>query len=40
MQTPQIVRKINHLVYMDDFKLFGKMFLKKDLETLIQGVRV
>ena len=30
--------KINHLIYMDDFKLFAKN--EKELETLIQTVRI
>ena len=30
--------KINHLLYMDDLKLYGKT--QKDLESLIQTVRI
>ena len=30
--------KINHLIYMDDIKLFAKN--EKELETLIQAVRI
>ena len=30
--------KINHLMYMDDIKLFAKN--EKELETLIQAVRI
>ena len=30
--------KINHLMYMDDIKLFAKN--EKELETLIQTVRI
>ena len=31
-------KKINHLLYMDDLKLFAKN--EKDLDSLIQSVRV
>ena len=30
--------KINHLIYMDDIKLFSKS--EKELETLIQAVKI
>ena len=39
IQTQQIAREeINHLMYMDDFKLFAKN--EKEMETLIYAVRM
>ena len=32
------LEKINHLMYMNDIKLFAKN--KKELETLIQAIRI
>ena len=37
-QLSKSQEKINHLMYMDDIKLFAKN--KKELETLIQTVRI
>ena len=34
----KLQEKINHLMYMDDIKLFAKN--EKELETLIQAVRI
>ena len=32
--------KINHLMYMDDIKVFAKKKKKKNLETLVQTIRI
>ena len=38
IQTQQIIEKVNHLMYMDDIKLFAKN--EKELETLVHTVRI
>ena len=36
--TNLVARKINHLMYMDDIKLYAKN--EKELQTLIHAVRI